>query len=204
MNIQIRKTNFEDFRATENLTREVFWDLYKPGCEEHLVLKQLRDSASYISELDLIAVNDGEIIGHIISTKAKIVNSEKTSENVLCVGPLSVLQEYQSKGIGSKLLNASIELSKELGFDCLVLFGNPDYYKRFGFVNAEVYGITTKDGFNFEQFMALVLNQDISTIPQGYFIEDSAFQITKADLENFELSFPEKEKHVLPTQIFNE
>ena len=74
MRIHIRKTTVDDFSQTENLTRESFWNVYKPGCDEHLVLHNLRKSESYIGELDLVALFEGEIIGHIISTKPKIID----------------------------------------------------------------------------------------------------------------------------------
>jgi len=70
MNITIRQARETDFRETENLTREAFWDLYKPGSDEHFVLHRIRKSKSYIGELDLILTPDRRIIGHIICTKA--------------------------------------------------------------------------------------------------------------------------------------
>ena len=75
MEILIQRTSQKDFKITEIITRESFWNLYKPGCDEHLVLNKLRKSKSYITELDLIAVVEKEITGHILSTKAKIVDS---------------------------------------------------------------------------------------------------------------------------------
>jgi predicted N-acetyltransferase YhbS len=97
MKILIQRTTQKDFPITENITREAFWNLYKPGCDEHLVLHNLRNSQCYISELDLVALFENEIIGHIISTKAKIVDSLNNEHEILCVGPLSVLQNLQKK-----------------------------------------------------------------------------------------------------------
>jgi len=175
MDVLIRKTIKNDFPQTQNLTREAFWNLYKPGCVEHLILHNLRKSKSHIAELDLVAMSGNEIIGHIISTKAKVVDSQNNAHDVLCVGPLSVLPEFQKQGIGSKLINKSITTAKKSGHSGMILFGNPDYYHRFGFRNAVEYGITTKDGQNFEPFMALELQAEGLSNVNGRFFEADEF-----------------------------
>ena len=157
MDIIIKQTEKEFFFQTENLTREAFWNVYKPGCNEHLVLHNLRKSENYIKELDLVAFFNQQIIGHIISSKAKVIDSMNLEHEILCVGPISVLPELQNKGTGSKLIEYSISLARKSGFIGMILFGNPEYYHRFGFKNAKEFEITTKDLQNFEPFMALKL-----------------------------------------------
>jgi predicted N-acetyltransferase YhbS len=201
MKILITRTLQKDFPVTEFITREAFWNLYKPGCDEHLILHKIRNSKCYIPELDLVAVFENEIIGHIISTKAKIVDSSKLEHEVLCVGPLSVLRDFQNKGIGSILINNSIAIAKESGYCGMILFGNPDYYHRFGFVNAQKFNITTKDSQNFEPFMALELQNNGFEKKEGRFFEDNAFEILQDDLIEFEKSFPYKEKLITDTQL---
>lgn len=201
MVILIRRTTEKDFPQTENLTREAFWNVYKPGCDEHLILHNLRNSKSYISELDLVAVFENKIIGHIISTQAKVVDSLNNVHEILCVGPLSVLPVFQKRGIGSKLINHSISAAKESGFQGMILFGNPDYYHRFGFKNAQEYNITTKDYRNFEPFMALELQSNALADIKGRFFEDNVFETDSGDLIEFEMKFPYKEKLVTDTQF---
>jgi len=201
MKIFIQRTTQKDFEITENITREAFWNLYKPGCNEHLVLNRLRNSKSYIVELDLVAIFEKEIIGNIISTKAKIVDSMNNEHEILCVGPLSVSSVFQKRGIGSDLLNESIKVAKELGYLGMILFGNPEYYHRFGFRNAQEYNITTKDGLNFEPFMALEVQEKGLTNVNGKFFEDESFSIDEAELFEFEKQFPFKEKLVTETQF---
>lgn len=193
MELTIRKTNRNEFYQTENLTREAFWNLYQSGSSEHLVLHNLRKSKNYVAELDLVIKNGGQILGHIILSKAKVVNDNKEHE-VLCVGPFAVLNEFQNKGIGSKLIYYSIEEAKKLGFKGMILFGNPAYYQRFGFKNAKEYGISTKDGKNFDPFMALEIRENGLANIQGRFFDDEAFEINEDELGEFEKHFPEKEK----------
>ena len=201
MNLLIKQTSQEDFEITENITREAFWNVYKPGCSEHLVLHNLRKSQSYVKELDLVAIYNNQIVGHIILTKAKVVDTLKNEYEVLCAGPLSVLPDFQSKGIGTKLLNESIRLSKDLGFRGIILFGRPDYYHRFGFMNAKNFEITTKDYQNFEPFMALELYDKALCGVKGRFIDDHSFDVNEEELKEFEKKFPYKEKLVTDTQL---
>lgn len=142
----------------------------------------------------MVAFVENKIIGHILSTKAKIVDIQGNEHEILCVGPLSVLPDYQKKGIGSILLKHSIQTAKELGFSGIILFGNPDYYHTFGFRNAQQYGITTKDDQNFEAFMALELKNKVFETIRGRFFEDNAFKIKPEELVEFEKNYSYKEK----------
>ncbi len=155
MNVAIRLEETKDYKEVEHLTREAFWDIYRPGCSEHLIVYKMRKTPVFVSELSYIACDEECIIGSIIYSRAKVVNEENKEFEVLCMGPLSVLPSFQGKGIGSLLMNYSIEKARELGFKAIVIFGNPEYYHRFGFTNAEKYGITTSSGENCDPFMVL-------------------------------------------------
>jgi len=201
MDLIIKQTEKEFFFQTENITREAFWNFYKPGCDEHLVLHNIRKSENYMGELDLVAFFNKQIIGHIISTKAKVIDSMNLEYEILCVEPISVLPEFQNKGIGSKLIEYSISLAQKMGFIGMILFGNPAYYHRFGFRNAKEFEITTKDLQNFEPFMALQLKKNGLEKLKGKFHEDPAYMIDKNELTEFEKKFPKKEKKKTETQF---
>jgi predicted N-acetyltransferase YhbS len=200
MGIVIRHEKEEDYFEVETMTREAFWDLYKPGCDQHLLVRQLRKSKAFLPELDYVAVDGDTIVGNIMYTKA-ITESESGQATVLCMGPLTVLPSHQRKGIGSSLLRQTVEKAKELGYLAIVIFGSPAYYHRFGFRNAEEYRIQTSDGSNFEAFMVLDLSDNGLTNISGRFFEDAAFQIDKEDLDEYEKRFPYKEKHKKEGQL---
>lgn len=201
MHISIRQEVEKDFKDVENLTREAFWDLYKPGCDEHLVLHKIRKVSAFVKELDLIAFDKETIVGNIIYSRAKVVNEENKEFEVLCMGPIAVLPSYQNQGIGSLLMENSIEKARQLGYKGIVIFGNPDYYHRFGFVDAKEYNIQTSWGDNLDAFMALELYGDSLQGISGKFFEDEVFKIDNDELEYFEKQFPYKEKHVTDTQL---
>jgi len=201
MDIIIRIEEEKDYKETEYLTREAFWDKYKPGCDEHVVVHKLRLSKGLIEELDYVACDHNKVIGHIMYSKSKVVNGNAINEDLICLGPVSVLPEYQNKGIGSLLINKTIEKAKVLNYKGIFLYGNPDYYSRFGFINAEKYHLQTSEGTNGDYFMALPLGPDSLEGIEGKCMEDPAFHVKEEELMEFEKQFPYREKHITDTQL---
>jgi len=201
MNLSIRLENAKDYRKVEYLTREAFWNLYKPGCVEHLLIHKMRKVPAFVKELAFVAVADEKIVGNIVYSKAKIRNGKNQEFEVLCMGPVGVLPSYQGKGIGSRLINHSIAEARQLGYKAVILFGKPHYYQRFGFVNAKAYGIQTSSGENFDEFMALELYDGGLQGLSGKFHEDEVFNLDQEELEIFDREFPFKEKQVTDTQL---
>lgn len=195
MNISIRLENEKDFEHVENMTREAFWDVYNPGCVEHLLVHKIRTTKAFIKELDFVACDEDIVVGNIIYTKARVINEEGHEFEVLCMGPIGVLPHYQYNGIGSLLIKHSTKVCRKLGYNGVVIFGDPKYYHRFGFKNAEQYGISTSCGDNFEEFMALELYEGSLKGISGKYYEDPVFKINQEELDNFEKKFPYKEKN---------
>ena len=85
-NIVIRLEKKEEQREVENLVRESFWNVYRPGCLEHYVLNQLRDDPAFVKELDFVMEQEGKLIGQNMFMKAVIksaaVSSTKYPEGV--------------------------------------------------------------------------------------------------------------------------
>lgn len=200
LSISLRPEEETDYRVVENLTREAFWDLYHPGCTEHLVVNKMRRVNAFVRELDFVACDGNIVVGNIVYSKARVIDENRESE-VLCMGPVSVLPAYQNKGIGSMLMNHSIQKAKELGYRAVIIFGNPGYYHRFGFVNAEKFRISTSGGDNFDPFMALELYPGALDGITGRFFEDEVFRTDDKELEIFEREFPYREKHITDSQL---
>ena len=190
-----------DRRAVEELTRDAFWDVYKPGADEHLIVHRLRTHPDFIPELDFVALDGDEIVGSILYSRAAIVRPDGTRFPIIVLAPLGVRPDYQRSGVGAALVRHSLEKAKELGFAGAALTGVPDYYPRFGFRRGRDFGITDAEGNSPDYLMAMPLAAD--TLPAGVFTESEAFfSITPADVEAFDASFPPREKHRLPGQLF--
>ena len=142
----------KDHKQVETLVRDAFWNVYTPGANEHFILHNLRENSDFIRELSLVALHENdlnEIIGHIAYTKSHIsqhYNGSDLKHNVITFGPLSVASHMQGKGIGTRLVIDSMKLAKEMGHRAVVIYGYPNYYKRFGFVNGKHFGIASSDG----------------------------------------------------------
>lgn len=193
MGLIFRATKKEEYRATEIVIREAFWDLFRPGCEEHLMVHQIRKSSDYLSDLDYVAVEDDQIIGHILYSKSRVIG-DSGEWDLICFGPVGVLPSYQNRGVGSQLIRETLNIARSKGYRGVGIFGNPAYYHRFGFVNAERFGITTSAGSNFEDFMVLELVPGGLDGIQGKYHESTGFEIDKDALELFDGEFVPKEK----------
>jgi len=205
LKIDLRLEEEKDYRTVEELTREAFWNVYQPGCDEHFILHNIRNTPNFISELDFVAELDGKIVGNIIYMKAKVISDAGKEEEVISFGPVSVLPAYQGQGIGNLLIEHTMELAKQLGYKAVVIYGNPAYYHRFGFENAEKYGISTAEGKNFEEFMAKELTDGrLNGISGKLHLDELFFNIDKEQLEQYDKIFPTKEKKVTDTQLKGE
>jgi predicted N-acetyltransferase YhbS len=204
IDIFIRLEEENDYDAVEILTREAFWNIYKPGCDEHLLIHNMRKSDQFIKELDYVAIYDEiKIVGNIVYAKAKILNMTE-EHDVITFGPVSVLPEYQRNGIGKKLIEHTIQKSREMGFNAIIIYGNPKYYERFGFTNCQKYKITDMEGNYNDALLVLELYPDSLENITGKFYEGDIYKIDKNELEIFDKKFSLKEKLVLDTQIFKE
>ena len=171
--LKLRTEQPADYRETENVTREAFWNLYSPGCCEHYLLHVMRDSPAFVPELDLVAERDGRIVGNVVSLRAVLHGDDGTDCEVLSLGPISVLPECQRQGIGGRLISRTRELARELGFRALLLCGDPDYYLYQGFVPAEMLGIRTADNMYAMALHVCELYDGALSGIRGRYVEDS-------------------------------
>jgi predicted N-acetyltransferase YhbS len=200
MNYTLRPETEADYRETENVTREAFWDVYHPGCSEHLVLHNMRSADVFVKDLDLVACDQNKIIGNIVYSRANIIEGNNCFE-ALSLGPVCVLPEYQKNGVGSLLIRESLKMAAQLKYKGIALLGNPDYYARFGFKKASSMNIHMPDGSDLDALQVLELFPNSMEKISGRFQIDPVFDVDPQELENFEKQFPFKEKHVTDTQF---
>lgn len=202
---QIRLEQPQDYAEVENLTRESFWNVYRPGCLEHYVLHCLRDDPDFVPELDFVMEKDGEIIGQNIFMRAWIAADDGRKIPIMAMGPICIAPEYKRQGYGKILLDYSLEKAKEYGAGALCFEGNIDFYGKSGFTCASDFGIRyhgLPEGEDASFFLCKELipgyfdgiTGEYAT-PQGYFVDET-------EAEAFDRHFPPKVKQKLPGQLW--
>ena len=205
MNIRLEKP--QDWREVENLTREAFWNVYRPGCLEHYVLHCFRSDPDFIPELDFVMEEDGRIIGHVMFSKAEIVLDDGSRFPSWTFGPISIDPAYKRKGYGLQLLKYALEKAREMGVGLLCMEGNIDFYKLAGFDLAskmKIHYHSEPREAAVPYFLAQELipgywgsREGTYCPPKGYFVADA----DPAGFEAYEASFPAKEKTLQPGQL---
>ena len=202
-NIRLEKE--EDYRDVEALVREAFWNVYRPGCSEHYVIHMLRENPAFVKELDFVMELDGKLIGQNMFMKTVINADDGRVISVLTMGPICVTPELKRRGYGKALLDYSLAKAAELGYGAVLFEGNIGFYGKSGFDYSRKFGIRYHDlpeeadssFFLCKELMPGYLDgvTGVYQTPQGYYVNDS-------DVEEFDKSFPHKEKLTLPGQIF--
>ena len=205
-NYTIRLEERKDYRAVENLVRESFWNVYRPGCSEHYVIHVLRDDPAFIPKLDFVMEQDGKLIGQNMFMKTVIEADDGRTIDVLTMGPIGITPELKRKGYGKALLDYCLEKAKEMGFGAVLFEGNIDFYRNCGFDYASKFEIRYHDlpeGADSSFFLCKELVpgylDDVTGVyqtPQGYYVKDE-------DVEEFDKQFPPKEKKKLLGQLFD-
>ena len=203
--ITIRLEKNEEYREVENLIRESFWNVYKPGCSEHYVIHMLRNDPAFVKELDFVMEIDGRLIGQNMFMRTIIESDDGRTIPILTMGPICVTPELKRKGYGKILLDYSLAKATELGYGAVLFEGNIDFYGKSGFEYSRNFGIRYHDlpeGADDSFFLCKELVPGylegvtgVYQTPQGYYVDDS-------DVENFDKEFPPKKKEKLPGQIF--
>lgn len=203
--IIIRTEKEKEYREVENLVRESFWNVYRPGCLEHYVLHQLRKDAAFVPELDFVMEANGQIIGQNMFMKAFIQADDGRKIPIMTMGPICITPDLKRKGYGKILLDYSLEKAKELGCGAICMEGNIDFYGKSGYRQASEFGIRYH-GFTEDDDASFFLCRELIpgyldgitgeyAPPQGYYVDDQ-------EAEVFDKTFYYKEKKKLPGQLF--
>ena len=201
----IRLEKPEDYRETENLTREAFWNVYKPGCLEHYVLHSFRNKEDFVPELDFVMEKDGRIIGQVMYVRAKIDADDGREIPIMTFGPIGIAPEFKRQGYGKALLDFSMKKAKELGAGALCIEGNIDFYGKSGFVVASTKGIhyhAEPRESDVPYFLLKELDPGYLDGVTGTYHTPEGYYVDEGEAEKFDETFPKKEKLKLPGQLF--
>lgn len=205
MNDIIRLEEEKDYLEVEHVVREAFWNVYRPGCNEHLVAHDLRKSPGFIKELDLVIERKGEIVGSIMYSNVVLQKDSGGTKDFIGFGPVAIRPDCQGKGLGKTLILHSMKQAELLGYEVVFITGNSRYYHKFGFESASKFGIFLDDNRDgeFTAFMVKPFTHGALTSMGGLLKFDKSFDPSKEETEEFDKRFPEKVKEKLPGQLWD-
>ncbi|WP_010530572.1 GNAT family N-acetyltransferase [Lentibacillus jeotgali] len=161
MNFIIRQEQEIDYESTEKVVKIAFVSAEQSDQDEHNLVSRIRKSDVLVPELSLVAVDKdkNEILGHILLSKVLIGNGDNQKVKSLALAPVSVLPDYQNKGIGTSLIKRVLEKAKELRYQSIIVLGHPEYYPKFGFKKASLWQIKAPFAVPEEALMAIELQE---------------------------------------------
>ena len=200
MNIIIRKEKETEYRLVEEITRDTFYNLYFPGCDEHYTTHILRNHPDFIKELSFVAELDNKIIGNIMYTKSYVISEDQQRIETISFGPLCVLPQYQRKGVGTALINYTKEIAVKNKSKAIIIYGNPKNYCKHGFKNGKDYNISNPQGRYPLGLLLLELEKGVFEGRTWKYYYSSAYDIDAKEAEKFDALFPPKKKEWKPSQ----
>lgn len=202
--IIIRREKKEDHRIVEELVRESFWNVYRPGCLEHYVLHVLRDDPDFVPELDLVMEYGGQIIGQNMFMRTVIRADDGRSIPIMTMGPICITPALKRKGYGKRLLDYSLEKARELGCGALCFEGNIRFYGKCGFTYAREFGIRyhgLPEGADDSFFLCRELIPGYLNGITGEYATPQGYLVDPEKAGEFDRGFPAKVKLKLPGQL---
>ncbi|MBN1906069.1 MAG: N-acetyltransferase [Deltaproteobacteria bacterium] len=202
MEFTIRKGKPSDNREVEYVTREAFWNLYVPGCDEHLTIHNIWTHKDFIPDLYYVAVTEDKIVGCIVFTASHLEDENSAQLEIVTFGPVCVLPDYQHLGIGGELIRKGIAAAKEMGYPAIIILGDPHNYCRHGFKNSRDYNISNSEGkYPLGQLLHLLDESKITGSVKWRFVYSDVYNVSHENLEEYDRQFPVKEKCVKPSQV---
>ena len=198
--LDIRNERKEDYSIVEEITRKAFYNVYVPGCMEHYLVHVMRDHEDFIPELDFVLERDGQVIGNIMYTKAKLTDENGTEKEILTFGPVSVLPEYQRNGYGKLLINHSCQKAAELGYDVIVILGSPVNYVSCGFQCCKKYNVCVEGGKYPAAMLVKELEPGVLAGKSWTYRQSPAYDFDEEAARRFDDGLEPMEKKRLPCQ----
>lgn len=201
MNITIRPETTEDYRTVEELTREAFWNLYVPGCDEHYLCHILRDHADFMPELDYVAEVDGKVVGSIMYSRSYLIGDGSNRVPIVSFGPLCVHPDYQRKSIGTALIDRTSKIAEGMGFPAILIYGDPHNYCKHGFRNGIDYRVSDMNGDHPLGLLVLELRPGFFGREDWKAKQSDVFVYDGEKALEFDTRFPPKEKRTQYSQV---
>ena len=198
--LTIRNEKEEDYKIVEEITRNAFYNLYVPGCVEHYLVHIMRQHEDFIPALDFVAELDGQVIGNIMYTKAKLVDEEGCEKAILTFGPVSIAPEYQRMGYGKRLIEHSFEQAVLMGYDVIVIMGSPMNYVGRGFKSCKKYNVCLENGKYPAAMMVKELIPNALDGRKWLYRESPIMAISEEEAMLYDDSFEKIEKRHQPSQ----
>ena len=198
--IKIRNEEIGDYRTVEEIAREAFWNLYIPGCHEHYVVHKMREDKDFIQQLAFVIEVDEEIVGAIFYTHSEVVAEGNVVYPTVSFGPVFISPKFQRRGLGKQLITHSIQVAKEMGYRAIVTLGYPYHYEPYGFMGGKKYNISMPDGKFYKGLLVLPLYEGSLDNVSGYASFSDVLEVADEDVNEFDKSFPAKEKKYQASQ----
>ena len=199
-NIMIRNEKKADYEVVEKITREAFYNLYVPGCVEHYLVHIMREHEDFLPELDFVLELNGEVIGNVMYTKARLLDEDGNKKEILTFGPLCIKPEYQRQGYGKKLIEYSFERAAELGYDVVVIFGSPANYVGRGFKSCKKYDVCIEGGKYPAAMMIKELLPDTHKGHKWCYYDSPVMMISEEEALKYDDTLEKMEKEYRPSQ----
>ena len=198
--IKIRNEEEKDYKRVEEITRQAFYNLYVLGCNEHYLVHVMRSHKDFLPELDFVIEADNQVIGNIMYTKAKLVDESGAEKEILTFGPVCIMPEYQRMGYGKMLMEHSFEKAATLGYDVIVIFGNPDNYVSRGFMSCKKYNVCMENGMFPSPMMVKELKPDALDGRKWVYYDSPVMNIDEEAAARFDETLQKMEKKYQPSQ----
>ncbi len=197
----IRNEQSSDFRAVEELTREAFWNVYKPGADEHYLVHVMRTHPDFVPELAFVIEQEGRIVANIMYMKSWLEDESGVRKETLSFGPICVHPEYQRHGLGKWLIAHSFAAAKAMGYDTVVIFGNPENYVCSGFKSSSRFNVCLEGGIFPTSLMVAELIPGVLDGRRFFYRESDVCSLLLPEkIAEFDRTFPEKEPAWQPSQ----
>lgn len=202
MKIIIRNEQKKDYRITEQLTRDAFWNKYVPGASEHYLVHTMRTHPDYVKNLSYVLEVDGIIRGAIFYTHSHIIQADGTKLPTITFGPICIDPNWQNQGLGRKLIEFSLAKATVGGYAAVMILGDWNFYEHIGFKRGKCYGVMMGDGHFYKGLLLYPLNENTCDL-SGVAHFSTVFEYDPQAVEDFDTNFtPKVKQHQLSQDEF--